>query len=203
MNKDRENKNSGFTLVEIIFTISIFVVVFFTLTLFSKNIWTFSTFISNGLDNIDTSRNALKMMVAEIRTASQADTGAYIISEASDTTFSFYSDINNDGLKEKVRYFLDNELIKKGVITPMGSPLSYNSANEIITTVASYIINSSIFSYYDKDYDGTSESLSLPVDIAEVRLLKITITMDKDVNKSPAPVTITTQVSIRNLKDNL
>jgi len=194
---------TGFTLVEIIFTVSIFVVVFSTLTLFSKNIWTYSTFISNGLDNVDTSRNALKIMVAEIRTASQADTGAYVINQANDTAFSFYSDINNDGLKEKIRYFLSNGSIKKGAIIPTGSPLSYNPSNEIITTIASYITSSSIFAYYDKNYDGTSQPLSSPVDIAEIRLVKITITMDKDINKPPVPVTMTTQVSIRNLKDNL
>ncbi|MEI6580741.1 MAG: type II secretion system protein [bacterium] len=203
LNKKNIIKKNGFTLVEILFTISIFIVVFSTLTLFAKNIWTYSTFISGGLENVDTSRNALKMMASEIRTASQADTGAYTISQATNTSFSFYSDINGDGLKEKVRYFLENGSIKKGVIKPTGLILSYVQSNEILTTVASYITNSSIFYYFDENYDGTTEPLSSPINVSSIRLVKIIITMDKDVNRPPAPMTMTTQVSIRNLKDNL
>jgi prepilin-type N-terminal cleavage/methylation domain-containing protein len=194
--------NSGFTLVEILFTISIFVVVFSTLTLFAKNIWTYSAFISGGLENVDASRNALKTMTTEIRTASQAENGSYLVSQATSSSFSFYSDINMDGLKEKVRYFLDNGSIKKGVIKPTGTPYSYNST-ETITTMASYITSSSIFYYYDENYDGTTAPLSFPINIPNIRLVKIVVTMDKDINRSPAPATMTTQVSIRNLKDNL
>jgi len=36
-----------------------------------------------------------------------------------------------------------------------------------------------------------------------VRLVKITIVIDKDPQTPPGPMTLTTQISIRNLKDNL
>jgi len=36
-----------------------------------------------------------------------------------------------------------------------------------------------------------------------VRLVRITIKIDEDPNRPPAALTSTTQVSIRNLKDNL
>jgi type II secretory pathway pseudopilin PulG len=203
MNINKKNKMDGFTLVEVLFTISIFIVVFSTLALFARNIWTYSTFISGGLDNVDTSRNALKIMVSEIRTAEQAETGAHMIEQATGSIFSFYSDINGDGLKEKVKYFLENGSIKKSVIQPSGSPVSYNIANETISTMASHITNTSIFNYYDENYDGTSQPLAFPINIPDIRLVKITITMDKDANRPPSPMTLTSQVSVRNLKDNL
>ncbi|MFA5095580.1 MAG: type II secretion system protein [Candidatus Paceibacterota bacterium] len=203
---DKENKKKlicGFTLIEILFAMSIFIMILMAITLFVKNIFNYNTFISNGLEDVDATRTAFKTITAEIRTAGPADTGAYTIDQANTTTFSIYSDIDNDGLREKVRYFLDNGSIKKGIIKPTGSPLSYNPSNEVITTFIPYITNTVIFDYYDENYDGTTSSLPSPVSIPAVRLVKITVVLDKDINKPPSPLTMTTQVSIRNLKDNL
>jgi hypothetical protein len=67
------------------------------------------------------------------------------------------------------------------------------------------VVDSSIFEYYDSNYDGTASSSALifPVAPIEVRLVKITLDIDSDPNKPPEPFTVTTQVSIRNIKDNL
>jgi len=142
-------------------------------------------------------------MTSEIRTASIADTGAYVIGLATASAFIFYADIDSDGLKEKIRYFLNGPLLQKGVVKPVGSPLTYNEANEVISTLVSNITNTSIFDYYDKNYTGTETPLVFPVNIALVRLVKITLTVDKDANRTPEPITFSTQISIRNLKDNI
>lgn len=195
--------NRGFTLVETLFGVAIFILIVTALTLFSRNTWIYNASISGGLSNVDNIRQALKVFSSEIRTASTAETGAYIISQATDTTFTFYSDIDNDGLTERIRYFLQNGAMQKGVIEPAGSPLSYNPANEQISTIIANITNPSTFDYYDRDYDGTTAPLAAPVDIPDIRLVKITITIDKDPNKAPVTNSFSTQVSIRNLKDNL
>jgi prepilin-type N-terminal cleavage/methylation domain-containing protein len=193
----------GFTLPEILIGVSIFVLVMGALTLFSRNIWYYGSYVSAGLNDSNNGRAVLKTLVSEIRTASTADTGAYVIALANSTAFTFYSDIDNDGLKEKVRYFLNGSLLQKGVIKPTGSPLSYVSVNETLSTLLSNVTNASIFNYYDKNYEGTTAALGTPVTISSVRLVKITITIDKDPNRAPVTTTFSTQVSIRNLKDNL
>src|ERR1022692_373134 len=93
-----KNKKNGFTLVEILFAMAIFVLIMVVLSLFSKNLWTNNDFVFAGLVNADTERQLLQTMVSEIRTANTASTGAYAISQATATSFTFYSDINNDGL---------------------------------------------------------------------------------------------------------
>ena len=200
--KFKNKRGDGFTLIEILFGIAIFVLIVGVLTLFSRNVWIYNTFVSAGLVNVDSGRQMLKTMVSEIRTASTSDTGAYAISQALSSSFVFYSDIDNDSLKEKVRYFFAGTTLQKGVIKPTGSPLTYNSANEKISTLAPNVTNT-VFNYYDKNYDGTTAQLSLPVNIPDIRLVKITITMDQNPNRSPMPKIFSTQVSIRNLKDNL
>ncbi len=202
MKKQKIKINTGFTLVEILFGIAIFIAIAMALSLFSRNIWVYNSFVSAGFVDTENSRKILKTMVSEIRTASTADTGAYVISQATSSSFTFYSNIDSDPLKEKVRYFLNGTNLQKGVVKPTGSPLTYNSGSEIISTLA-VNVTSVQFSYYNKNYDGTTAPLSFPINISDVRLVKITVTMDKDPNAPPAPTTFSTQVSIRNLKDNL
>lgn len=189
-------------MMETLIGIGIFVLIVGALTLFSRNVWMYNSFLSNALQGTNSARAALKTMTAEIRTASSGNNGAYAISAASSTSFTFYSDIYDDGLKEKVRYFLNGTNLQKGVVKPTGSPLDYTGA-EVITTLVPNVTNGFSFSYYDKNYDGTTTALASPVDVSAIRLIKITIPIEKDVNKSPAPITFSTQVTIRNIKDNL
>jgi Tfp pilus assembly protein PilW len=198
----RRSTTGGFTLIETLIGVAIFVLIVGVLTLFSKNIWTYNTFIGAELSAVNTGRLALKTMSAELRTASSGSNGAYPLSQVSSTSITFYSDIYDNGLKEKVRYFLNGTNLQKGVTIPTGSPLGY-TGSETVTTLVSYVTNTSIFDYFDANYDGTTAALSSPVDISAARLVKITITVDQNPNMSPTAITMSTQISIRNIKDNL
>jgi hypothetical protein len=145
-------------------------------------------------------------MVSELRRTAQPSTGAYPIELASSTGITFYSDINNDGNVDKVRYYLNGKGITKGVTPPTGSPVTYNSANEVKSTIINYIKASStlpIFQYYTASYSGTTSPLTIPVDITAIRLIKTTLIIDTDPNRSPIPIVATSNVTLRNLKDNL
>jgi prepilin-type N-terminal cleavage/methylation domain-containing protein len=197
-----QNKK-GFTLIETMFAMAVFVLIVGALTLFSRNIWIYGNYVSTGLSDSNNGRYVLKKMVYEIRGATTADTGSYVVALATANSFTFYSDIDSDGLVDKVRYFLNGTQLQKGVIEPTGSPLTYVSGNEIISTLLPNVANASIFDYYDKNYDGTTAALTSPISIPAVRLVKITISIDKDPNRAPVTTTFSTQVAIRNLKDNL
>jgi len=114
--------------------------------------------------------------------------------------------VDSDGVKDRVRYFLSGSTIKRGVLAPSGSPLAYVDANEELTILISGFVSSStlpLFQYYGATYTGASPPLSLPVDTSSVRLIKITVIIDTDPVHSPAPIIVTSQVNLRNLKDNL
>ena len=57
--------------------------------------------------------------------------------------------------------------------------------------------------FISSNYDGITDPLPSPIDTLNVRLIKINLIIDHDPVKSPPPFLMTTQVSIRNLKDNL
>jgi prepilin-type N-terminal cleavage/methylation domain-containing protein len=201
---NKYNPKSGFTIIEVLVSIFILTLIGLAVSSFFKDIFSFNRIISGSLTAQDEARRALKTMSAEIRTASPSSLGAYPLVQTATSSFAFYSNIDSDSFKERVRYFLEGVTLKKGIIKPSGSPLTYNPANEIITELIHDVANSatSTFNYYDTVYDGTTQPLTEPINISVVRLVKITIVIDKDSTQPPGPMTLTTQINMRNLKDN-
>ncbi len=195
---------SGFTLIEVIVALCIFLLIGLTILSFQKDIFVINMTLSDSIATQTEIRKLFKSISSEIRSASISSTGGYPIAYANATNFTFYSDIDNDGFKERVRYFVDNDVLKKGIIKPSGNPLSYNSANEVISIVINNLINDSqpVFEYYDSSYDGSSLSLSEPIDLLAIRLVKITVKVDKNPSRPPGDITMITHISIRNLKNN-
>lgn len=201
----KERLIKGFTVVEALMTIFILGLVGLAIWTFQKDLFSLNRILQSDLAAQKEARQAFKGMTAEIRSASPSSLGSYPLLEVDASSFIFYSEIDDDGLKERIRYFLDGTVLKKGVLKPSGNPLTYNPTNEIISEVVHDIANDAtpIFDYYDTNYDGTTASLAAPVNVLAVRLVKINIIIDHDPLRSPGPITLTTQVSIRNLKDNL
>lgn len=182
----------------------VFIIVGLAVWTFQKDIFVTNSTLSESASLITEVRQTFKTMMVEIRSASISSTGAYPLAAATGTSFIFYSDIDDDGLKERIRYFVDGSTLKKGVIKPTGNPLSYNPSNEVITTAVNNLANGAqpVFEYYDENYDGDDPPLTSPVNLLAVRLVKVTIKVDKNPTRPPAAVTMVTQVSVRNLKDN-
>lgn len=204
MNKKKLN---GFTIVEMIVSIAILSMVGLALSNFQRDVFTLNFSAQANLSAQLDARHLIKTVVSQLREASQSVNGAYPIALASTSALTFYSDTNNDGLADQIRYFMSGTSLKQGITLPTGSPLSYNMANEKLVTVVTNITNSAsttnpIFQYYDANYAGTSSPLAQPALIPSIRLIKMTVIIDKDPNKSPNQIVVTTTVVVRNLKDN-
>lgn len=202
-------KKKGFSFLETIVAIAIGSVVLLAILGAQRNVFTFTELFSEAFGAQGQARRAMREFASEVRTASQSNNGTFAIASAATSSFVFYADIDHDALKEKIRYYKDGIILKKGVIKPTTStPAVYNSASEKITTIATDLIATTtpIFTYYNTNYDGTASSsaLSYPLDTQNIRLVKIIIWI-KPTNgdKQSLPIIFTTQVSIRNLKDNL
>lgn len=199
------NKKSflnGFTLIEIIVVIGIISVIgtiVYQFVIQGNNI-----FIQTRDQALaqDTLRKVMDSLAKELREAQSADNGAYLIEQAGEQSIIFYSDIDNDGKRERLRYFQNGLNFQKGIIEPIGT--QYPQGNEVITTIVSDIRNTGpIFTYYTENYTGTELPLPQPVDIAQIRLVHLQFIVDIDPLKPPDPITIETSVMIRNLKTNL
>jgi len=199
-------KNQGFTITELLISIAIITLLTITVTTFQRDVFYLSNTAQSSLNAQFESRHVVKVMVAELRKASPSSLGAYPLSLASTSAITFYTDVDSNGVKDRVRYFLSGKSLKKGVLAPSGNPLAYVDSNETVSTLVSDVVASStqpLFQYYGSSYDGASSALSQPVTVSLVRLVKITVIIDRDPGHSPSQIIATSQVSLRNVKDNL
>ncbi len=199
------NSQRGLSLAEIIVVAGLSALLISIVGLFQRNVFYLTGFLQSSITSSQNARAILRTMAKEGRSAAQSNTGSYTLAQVLPQTLSFYSDVDNDGLKERIRYFLSGTELRKGVIKPTGNPLQYISGNEVITILIVGVRNvgQNIFDYYDTNYDGTTAALASPVPVLSVRLVKISVIIDSDPNKSPISRTYTTQISFRNLKNNL
>lgn len=169
---------------------------------FVNNITSVKDYFKEALGVEEDVQQVLTKIVPELRAMRQSDVGNYPIELADQSDLTFYSDIDKDSLSERVRYFVSGTILKKGVITPTGSPLQYEIGNEIVSDVISGLATSSVFSYFDSAYTGTGTPMVLPINIPDVRMIKTTLTIDKNPQVEPGPFTLSRQVTIRNLRSN-
>jgi prepilin-type N-terminal cleavage/methylation domain-containing protein len=201
------NKIRGFTLIELIVSISIVTVITAGITVavfWGMRLWNITQ------DNIkaqDIARAAFLNTISEIRKMQISDNGSYAIDTATQNSLIFYSNVDSDTNREKIQYELSNGTLFRWVEdsdtqTPPQYP-AFSVAHR--TIVVQNINNGSLpaFEYFDDTYTGTTAPLSYPIQINEVRLIKLHLLIDANSDRSPLPLELQTSIELRNLKDNL
>lgn len=205
MIKDYNNKQ-GFTIVEIIFALSIFAIISLVIFEFYISSNRLESYTMEQATAIYDAQKSIETIIPEIREAADGDDGSWPIELADDNTLIIYSDIDSDLETERIRYYLDGNEFKKETTEPIGYPITYTGEQK--TTVLSYNIQNninSIFSYYNEDYpaDTVNNPLTTPADVTETKLVHIHLEVNVNPNKIPDTFSVDSDVQIRNLKDNL
>lgn len=175
----KKSTSKGFTLIEILVFMGILVILaagFLGLQyVFSQNqvtVW------QNYL-NVEDANNIMANLAKEIRDARQSELGTYLLDTADDSQIVFFSDIDYDDVTEKVRYTLTGNALVKGVTKPEGSPITYPSSSEIVTTLTTNIRNGAnpVFYYYNSDWpsDVVNNPLAPADRISQTRIVRIII----------------------------
>jgi prepilin-type N-terminal cleavage/methylation domain-containing protein len=199
-------KKDGFTLVEIIVVISIVSLISVgvgALSFWGMRLWNVT---QDQIKAQDTARTAFDTIAKEIREMQISDNGSYAIDTADHDTLIFYANIDDDVKREKIKYELQGGIIYRWTKKSTGdSPATYAAFTDADRTVIiSQIVNTTdFFEYFDDSYSGTSPSLTEPIQLSNVRLIKITASIDYGPSRTPAPLELSTNISLRNLKDNL
>lgn len=196
------HSSAGFTLIEIVVAMAITSgLAFFFMTL-ARDTTDATLRFNSQLMTQQQIEQTMQLIVPEIRSIAQGIDGAYPIAEATTSTFQFYSDIDRNGSFDKVRYFLSNGALKKGVIRPTGNPPVYATSSEAITdVVASVVGGTTLFSYYDSSAtSSTSDALPSPIDVLRIKTIKITIVANQGTATKPSLVGAETSATIRNLR---
>ena len=103
---------NGMSLVEMLVAIGIFTMATVGFSVLFVNTWRSQSFtIETGIASFIASRGVDKV-VGVIREARQADNGAYAIESADDFSLTLFGDSNNDGVTERIHYFVENNTFK-------------------------------------------------------------------------------------------
>ena len=195
------------TLIETLVAIAVVLIIMQGFTFLFIKTWEANKFIlEEGLASAAASR-ATNQIVIQLRGVKQADNGDYPIDQASDFDLTFYADIDDDGVTERVHYFLDqaNDQLKRGVAEPNLSvqPPSYPSG-ETVSVITNYVVNLSnepIFYYYNDDYPGdtVNNPLVTPASIGSIQLIRVHLRVNIDPVRAPNNINIESFVDLRNL----
>ncbi len=189
--------------MELIVSVAVMVIIIAALGIFERQFYNVGTFINQELSNRQGLEQIFAQLVTDIRSASPSSLGAYPIEIASSTSFIFYSDVDRDSLFDRVRYTITSSTLERGVIKPAGNPLVYATSSETITTLVSNVIAAiSNFEYFDTNYTGAEPAMTAPINILNIRLIRLTLAADLNPSIAPQPTIFSNTIDIRNLRSN-
>lgn len=193
----------GFTLIETVMTIGILTIAIGVVGAFVISTYKYINTSFGKTLTITNAKKVINTFSRELREATQADDGAYLLSDIEDFEITFYSDIDTDDDVEKIRYFLEDNKLKKEITNPVESVYGSPDTTKIIS---SYVRNDTVplFYFYDRTYKGqaTGTPLTTPVsvdDISSIRLIGIKIILDADIRDTNS-MTLETKAKLRNLE---
>jgi len=158
----------GLTLIEILLATFIFVLVFLLIIFLTFNIDNVNTYFIFNLGKQKELMTTAKIISKELRSMAQSNLGNYPLEDINNDQIIFYSDLDNDQLVEKIKYFTENNNLKKSIIKPQGNPLNYSSQNEVVYTLITDLTNNHLFDYYDQNNQLTNN-------IEKVKLIKVNL----------------------------
>ncbi len=204
---DKHKNQKGVSLIEAMISLAVFSMALAMLYIFYVQGSEIDRYSSEQYQAVESARRGLKTMVKELREASAGDDGSYILASADDQEIVFFSDVDADLATERIRYFLEDNYLKKGTVEPTGDPIEYPEAQEQIIIVSEYVRNDTapIFTYYNGDYPGDdiNNPLPTPTRLIETKLINVYLKVNVNPETAPENIEIQSDVQIRNLKNNL
>lgn len=200
--------SSGMTLIEMLVTIFIYGLLIVAIINIIILMFSQANIRNAALTSTDQVRWTGIQLTNEIRDAQSGNDGSYAIGEASSTEIIFYSSFHSPSTTtvQRIRYFLSNQTLYKGTITPTGNPLSYVLSNEKVKPVIIGVMNTStpVFQYYDGTYAGTSSPLTQPVNITSIAFVEFKVqALQKEKQTATTTYLFDAGAAVRTLKNNL
>jgi prepilin-type N-terminal cleavage/methylation domain-containing protein len=204
--KQLHSNQYGFTLIEMVISIAMFSLIALGVIALVSSVLVDSSKQSRSLANSDQSRKLSFQIMKELRNAINANNGAYPLAVADNQQLTFFSNIDGGVEIERVRYYVSNGKVYRGIIKPTGNPLTYVTGNESSKVVQDDFANGAapLFYYYPDTYDGTTGSpLVQPVNISQINFIKINLQVyTRTAGSSTDFYTVTAGSAVRSLKTN-
>jgi len=149
---------------------------------------------------IDSAHRGIATSFIDLREASYGDDGSYPLQSVATSSITFFSDVDNDGVVEKIRLYLLNGTFYRGVTESTSTPPTYSGQPQATTTIATYVRNGTstpIFRFYDENGAELSPA-SAP--ISSIKSISISLMIDLNPARAPDILILQETATLRNLR---
>jgi len=189
-------RKKGFSLIEMVVTTALVAIITVVV----------STFLVQSIKTYRIKRQSIDLeeKAAQVMRDFERNTRAaskIIKADGNELVFLRYFDLTSAS-PTQVRYFVSGNKLEVGLTEPFGPEpdVTYPSSNEKIDLIIQDVTNpNTLFTYFN----GSSDQLNLPLNATDIRMVGFSISLDKNGNLPPAAITESTEISLRNMKDNL
>lgn len=197
--KQGTTSSRGMTLVEAVVWISVTSMIMLSIVNMARSFYRTNSYAVEQGAAITSAQRGMEQAVKVIREAAYSSTGAWPVISMATSSFAFYADIDDDPFIERIRFFILNGALMRGVIDPSGDPPVYTNP-EIISVVSDYVrnneLNVSLFEYYN----ATGSPMTDLTRIAEVRFVRMALVVNINPNRLPNQFILQSNAALRNLK---
>jgi len=184
--------------MEVIVTIGVFSVIMSGVTLMFTTSWKNYNYIMSTNSASIAANQGMSNIINILRRVRNADNGSYPIESVGDFDLIVFSDLDKDGITERVHYYLNSGNMVVGTSEPSGFPLTYPGTDTTTDIVIKNITNEAtepIFYYYD----NANALLSTPVsNLIDVKMIGVNLIIEK----RDGDLNIESFASLRNLSDH-
>ncbi len=191
--------NSAFTSLETLVYIAVFSMIMGAALWLIFNFYKTQNAINAQIKASSELRKIAQTMMQDLRETSYSDAGAYPIEEMAENSITFYSDVDNDSKIEKVSYFLDGSRLIRQITKSSGVPAVYDPANAQNYILGETIQNAALGTRLFRYFDAQGNEIADLTQVLDLRFVKITLVLDKDLNRAPEPYTLSFHAALRNL----
>jgi len=194
------NWQSGMTLMEMVVTISVYVILSFAIFNSIVNFYQMNSYVIFQSNEIEFARRGLQTWTADARSMNFADDGTFPVVISDAYQVGFFTDEENDSSVEYVEYSLVGTTLYKKIYKASGYPPAYDFTNPIRTEILSeYVRNLEkgevVFKYFDEAGNETAF-------LTDIRYLEMSIIVNVEPARSPDGFTLRSGTTPRNLNFN-
>jgi len=180
----------AFTLIETVVVIAITSVVIGVLGTLLVNLYRTNAYVYEQAAATTEARRGIDSATKDLREAVYGSDGSYPIQSAATSSVSFFADINNDQVNERVTYAATNSVLTRTAV----------GASTVTNVLASSIINDAstpIFRYFD----AAGTELTEPIQKEQIASVTTTLVIKLNANRGPTPLTLLGRATLRNNKN--
>lgn len=189
----------GMTFIEVLVWISVFLAAMWAIVGSILSFYRANTYTLEQAQAVSEARRSIETVVKVIREANYSSEGAYPVIAMSTSSLSFYADIDSDLFVERVRYFVEGNELKQGVIDPVGDPPVY-TAPETITIAAYYIRNISQVVDTFRYYNSAGAQINDMSRVTDLRFVRMDTIVNVSPDKLPNELTLRSSATLRTLR---